>query len=56
MAAASKHDAAAADSEPKPKWEKVLWRRQPYPDNYVPPSYLAELDDLREFILGIVDA
>ncbi|WOO78894.1 Phosphatidylinositol N-acetylglucosaminyltransferase GPI2 subunit [Vanrija pseudolonga] len=27
-------------------WEKVLWRRQPFPDNYVPPSYLAELDSL----------
>ncbi|BEI80188.1 hypothetical protein CcaverHIS002_0107170 [Cutaneotrichosporon cavernicola] len=29
-----------------PKWEKVLWRRQPFPDNYVPPSFLAELDEL----------
>ncbi|WWC59939.1 uncharacterized protein I303_102502 [Kwoniella dejecticola CBS 10117] len=28
------------------KWEKVLWRRQPFPDNYVPPNFLAELDDL----------
>lgn len=30
-------------------WEKVLWRRQPFPDNYVPSSYLAELDSLREY-------
>lgn len=30
-------------------WEKVLWRRQPFADNYVPPSFLAELDDLREW-------
>ncbi|ORX36416.1 phosphatidylinositol N-acetylglucosaminyltransferase subunit C [Kockovaella imperatae] len=27
-------------------WEKVLWRRQPYPDNHVPESFLAELRDL----------
>ncbi|EJT47038.1 hypothetical protein A1Q1_04281 [Trichosporon asahii var. asahii CBS 2479] len=26
-----------------PQWERVLWRRQPFPDNYVPPSFLAEL-------------
>ncbi|WVW79707.1 hypothetical protein I302_101677 [Kwoniella bestiolae CBS 10118] len=30
----------------QPKWEKVLWRRQPFPDNHVPPDFLAELDDL----------
>ncbi|KIJ25751.1 hypothetical protein M422DRAFT_236826 [Sphaerobolus stellatus SS14] len=24
-------------------WEKVLWKRQPYPDNYVPESFLSEL-------------
>ena len=32
----------------KAPWEKVLWRKQPYADNYVPPSFLAELNDLRE--------
>ncbi|WVQ83541.1 hypothetical protein IAT38_005682 [Cryptococcus sp. DSM 104549] len=31
---------------PPPKWEKVLWRRQPFPDNYVPDNFLSELDDL----------
>ncbi|WVO17931.1 hypothetical protein L204_105629 [Cryptococcus depauperatus] len=29
-----------------PEWEKVLWRRQPYPDNYVPPEFLSELQDI----------
>lgn len=24
-------------------WERVLWRQQPYPDNYVPPSFLSSL-------------
>lgn len=31
-----------------PQWERVLWRRQPFPDNYVPPSFLAELTARRE--------
>lgn len=29
-------------------WQKLLWRRQPYPDNYVPDSFLQELRELRE--------
>ncbi|WWC98876.1 hypothetical protein V866_005770 [Kwoniella sp. B9012] len=38
---------ALDDREPKHvKWEKVLWRRQPFPDDYVPPDFLSELDDL----------
>ncbi|KAK8861313.1 hypothetical protein IAR55_002132 [Kwoniella newhampshirensis] len=28
------------------RWEKVLWRRQDYPDNHVPPDFLSELDHL----------
>ncbi|KZW04386.1 phosphatidylinositol N-acetylglucosaminyltransferase [Exidia glandulosa HHB12029] len=31
----------AADGEVK--WEKVLWRTQPFPDNYVPDSFLDKL-------------
>ncbi|KAI0287267.1 phosphatidylinositol N-acetylglucosaminyltransferase [Russula brevipes] len=26
-----------------PEWERVLWRPQPFPDNYVPPTFLAAL-------------
>jgi hypothetical protein len=31
------------------KWEKALWRKQPFPDNYVPQSFLAELKALRTY-------
>ncbi len=26
-----------------PKWEKVLWKEQPYPDNYTDATFLQEL-------------
>ena len=25
------------------EWERVLWKRQPFPDNYVPRSFLSSL-------------
>jgi phosphatidylinositol glycan class C protein len=37
--------------EPGVKWEKALWRKQPFPDNYVPQSFLAELKALRRSLL-----
>ncbi|WVF66703.1 hypothetical protein IAT40_001445 [Kwoniella sp. CBS 6097] len=46
-----KEDGTDYEQEPKPepeteRWEKVLWRRQPFPDNYVPPDFLSELKRL----------
>ena len=26
-----------------PQWERVLWKSKPYPDNYVPASFLSSL-------------
>ncbi|WWD16784.1 hypothetical protein CI109_101216 [Kwoniella shandongensis] len=38
--------ASESQSRTPEKWEKVLWRRQDYPDNFVPPDFLSELDHL----------
>jgi len=35
------------DVKSEVKWEKALWRKQPFPDSYVPSSFLAELKALR---------
>jgi len=34
-------------SDDGPGWERVLWRPQPLPDNYVPPTFLAALSKNR---------
>ena len=31
------------------EWERVLWKKKPYPDNYVPRSFLASLSRNREY-------
>jgi hypothetical protein len=31
-----------------PQWERVLWKPQPFPDNYVPPTFLAALSKNRK--------
>ncbi|KAG9009794.1 hypothetical protein FRB94_013592 [Tulasnella sp. JGI-2019a] len=33
---------AEAD-ESEPRWEKILWKKQPFPDDYIPPSFLSSL-------------
>ncbi|KAG8862268.1 hypothetical protein FRB96_001847 [Tulasnella sp. 330] len=30
-------------NESEPRWEKVLWKKQPFPDDYIPPSFLSSL-------------
>lgn len=40
-------EAVSPDVPPHEAWEKVLWRKQPYADNYVPPSFLSELNEIR---------
>jgi hypothetical protein len=47
--------------EDGPEWERVLWRVQPFPDNYVPPTFLAGLSKNRnpclfKFLLSIAKA
>ncbi|KAI0260636.1 phosphatidylinositol N-acetylglucosaminyltransferase [Gloeopeniophorella convolvens] len=34
---------AAPDSAGDGEWQRVLWKPQPFPDNYVPPSFLSSL-------------
>jgi len=31
------------------QWEKVLWKRQAYPDNYIPPDFLSSLKKNRAY-------
>ncbi|EKM61032.1 uncharacterized protein PHACADRAFT_82029 [Phanerochaete carnosa HHB-10118-sp] len=32
-----------------PEWERVLWKRQPFPDNYVPKTFLSSLSTNANF-------
>lgn len=41
--------AGCSDRQHGVGWEKALWRKQPFEDNYVPPTFLAELDALRMY-------
>lgn len=34
---------SGSDEEPLPRWRKLLWVRQPYPDNYVDDTFLSQL-------------
>lgn len=41
------------------EWERVLWRLQPFPDNYVPPTFLAALSKNRNqcfFKFGLLNS
>lgn len=29
-------------------WRRILWARQPFPDNYIPPDFLQKLQSDRE--------
>ena len=33
------------------EWERVLWKKKSYPDNYVPRSFLSSLSRNRELLL-----
>ncbi|KAE8233043.1 hypothetical protein CF326_g1920 [Tilletia indica] len=35
----------------QPAWERLLWKKQPFPDNYVPPSFLNKLQTNATIIL-----
>jgi phosphatidylinositol glycan class C protein len=40
----------------KALWRKVLWERQPYPDNYVPSTFLSQLVKNGEILLSFCHA
>ncbi|KAF5102709.1 hypothetical protein D0Z00_000201 [Geotrichum galactomycetum] len=43
MTTSSSPGASGGDEEPLPRWRKLLWVRQPYPDNYVDDTFLSQL-------------
>jgi phosphatidylinositol glycan class C protein len=43
MTTSSSPGTSNGDEEPLPRWRKLLWVRQPYPDNYVDDTFLSQL-------------
>jgi phosphatidylinositol glycan class C protein len=44
MKEAARPDSSSSPADGQlPPWEKVLWKQQPYPDNYIPDTFLQDM-------------